>query len=105
MYRKNDLILPANNKQTQKQPCRDSHISGLICGQVPGKFGGHGGPVCLRLPTGTQNVTSLVVKEPELNHKVERCWRDVVGFTSTQCSGTSLLDWGLDCVPVQSCPW
>lgn len=34
MYRKNDLILPTNNKQTEKQRSSDSHISGLICSQV-----------------------------------------------------------------------
>ncbi|TWW59961.1 R2 Retrovirus-related Pol polyprotein from type I retrotransposable element [Takifugu flavidus] len=49
-----------------------------------------------KLALGTWNVTSLVVKEPELVREVEKFRLDIVGLTSThgKGSGTSLLERG-----------
>ncbi|TWW75358.1 hypothetical protein D4764_13G0000200 [Takifugu flavidus] len=49
-----------------------------------------------KLALGTWNVTSLVGKEPELVHEVEKFRLDIVGLTSThgKGSGTSILERG-----------
>lgn len=46
-----------------------------------------GVPQQIRLVIGTQNVTTLVGKEPEVMHEVEKCLLDIVRLTSTHSSG------------------
>ena len=53
-------------------------------------------PRLLKLALGTWNVTCLLGKEPELVHKAERFWLDIVGLPLMHGlgSGTSLLEMG-----------
>ena len=89
--RSEDVGPPSHRLTTSRRGQRGRVQCVLDGGRRPGPW--RSDPRLQKLALGLWNVTSLVGKEPELVHEVEKFRLDIVGLTSTHSkgSGTSLL--------------